>query len=66
MHPAMKSDETMRFSNEHFPPGSVQGERELEYQSANSNMWMGWLKDRNIQVLRYSEAVPNERNNREH
>lgn len=57
MHPTMKSDETRLLSNEHFPPGIVERERELEYQSAISDKWKYWLKDRDIRVLRYSEAV---------
>ncbi|WP_298832531.1 ChbG/HpnK family deacetylase [uncultured Planococcus sp.] len=57
MHPTKKSDETHLLSNEHFPPGIVEKERELEYQSVISSNWKEWLKNWNIQVLRYSEAV---------
>ncbi|MEW9052255.1 MAG: ChbG/HpnK family deacetylase [Neobacillus sp.] len=63
MHPAMKRDDTFQFANEHFSPGMVQRERELEYQSAISQKWKDWLKDRSIHVLRYSEAVPRGRSN---
>jgi hypothetical protein len=63
MHPAMKSDDTFQFANEHFSPGMVQREREMEYQSAISQKWKDWLKDRGIHVLRYSEAVSRGRSN---
>jgi predicted glycoside hydrolase/deacetylase ChbG (UPF0249 family) len=57
LHPSVKSEETRLFSNEHFPPGIVEKERALEYQSAISGQWRDWLEGRNIQVLRYSEAI---------
>lgn len=60
LHPAMKSEETFLFSNKYIQPGIVQKERELEYQSAVSEKWKGWLKDRNIRLFRYSEAVVKE------
>ena len=55
-HPAKKSEELQLFYNENIPNGKVSKERNQEYLSVSSPLWLTWEKKYNIRFLRYSEA----------
>lgn len=55
-HPAKKSEELQLFYNEDNPKGKIPKERNQEYPSVSSPLWLTWEKKYNIKFLRYSEA----------
>ena len=51
-----KSEELQLFYNEDNPKGKIPKERNQEYPSVSSPLWLTWEKKYNIKFLRYSEA----------
>lgn len=58
LHPAKLSDETMAFSYAGVEPGAVAWQRELEARSVLAPVWEHRTAEREITLLRYTQAKP--------